>query len=113
VQTRTSAEEWQKRVDRWRESGLSAEQFATELGINSGTLRFWQYKLNKAKRAGASRDVRPSKTTTPAVAAFVEVRSAGGDARFELELCNGRRLRVPEGFDPKALERLLAVLERG
>jgi hypothetical protein len=34
VQPRASAEEWQKRVERWRESGLSADQFAAELGIN-------------------------------------------------------------------------------
>jgi hypothetical protein len=41
VQSRTSAEEWQKRIEQWRESGLTAAQFATELGINAGTLKFW------------------------------------------------------------------------
>jgi hypothetical protein len=112
VQPRTSAEEWQKRVERWRESGLSAEQFAAELGINAGTLKFWQYKLNKAKREDA-KPPRASKEKAPTVPAFVEVRSAGSDARFELELSNGRRLRVPVGFDAKALERLLAVLDPG
>jgi len=30
---------------------------------------------------------------------------------FELELSGARRLRIPTGFDPSALERLLAVLE--
>jgi hypothetical protein len=56
---------------------------------------------------------RPAKKTTPTVPTFVEVRSGNNDARFELELGNGRRIRVPEGFDPKALELLLAVLDRG
>jgi hypothetical protein len=110
VRPRTSAEEWQKRVERWRESGLSADQFAAELGINAGTLRFWQYKLGKAKGVGA--DAEPAKKVTPAVPTFVEVRSGSHDARFELELGNGRRIRVPAGFDPKALESLLAVLDR-
>jgi hypothetical protein len=113
VQPRTSAEEWRKRVERWRESGLSADQFAGELGINAGTLKFWQYKLNKAKRDGAA-PVRPSKEkASPTLPAFVEVRSAGSDARFELELINGRRLRVPVGFDAVALQRLLAVVDPG
>jgi hypothetical protein len=29
-----------ERVERWRDSGLSAEQLASELGINAGTLKF-------------------------------------------------------------------------
>ena len=29
-----SRAEWQKRIERWRDSGPSAEQFAVELGIN-------------------------------------------------------------------------------
>jgi hypothetical protein len=42
METRThmSRAEWQKRVERWRDSGLSAEQFAAELGINAGTLKY-------------------------------------------------------------------------
>ncbi|HVW25733.1 MAG TPA: IS66 family insertion sequence element accessory protein TnpB [Polyangiaceae bacterium] len=111
MQPRTSAEEWQKRVERWRESGLSADQFAAELGINAGTLRFWQYKLGKATRMGASAEGGTRKATATGPT-FVEVRSANPDARFELELGNGRRIRVPVGFDPRALEQLLAVLER-
>jgi hypothetical protein len=44
---RASREEWAKRVKRWRESGLSAEQYASELGINAGTLKFWKYQLGR------------------------------------------------------------------
>ena len=107
---KTSAEEWQKRLERWRESGLTAEQFASELGINAGTLKFWRYKVNKAVRVTAQerRPVKPAAVTS----AFVEVRAAPSDARFEIDLANGRRLRVPSAFDPNALERLIAILER-
>jgi len=44
---RTSREEWRKRVERWKDSGLTAEQYASELAINAKTLRFWKYKLAK------------------------------------------------------------------
>jgi hypothetical protein len=112
LQPRTSAEEWQKRIERWRESGLTADQFATELGINAGSLRFWGYKLNKAKRTAAALVPAPRNRRVEPATAFVEVRSAVSQSSFELELGNGRRLRVPNGFEPEALERLLELLER-
>lgn len=105
---KTSSEEWRKRVERWRESGLSAEQFASEVGINAGTLRFWQSKLRKLARD----DAAAPKARAPQ-ASFVEVRSTStADHTFELELDRGRRLRVPASFDAGALVRLLDVLER-
>lgn len=108
---RTSSDEWKKRVERWQESGLTAEQFAAEMGINAGTLRFWQYKLNKLARGESAEPRRPKRSaSTPP---FVEVRASSSvDAVFELELGGGRRLRVPASFDAAALERLLGVLER-
>jgi hypothetical protein len=35
---RVEREEWAKRVERWRDSGLTTAEFATELGINPRTL---------------------------------------------------------------------------
>lgn len=111
MQPRTSPEEWRSRIEQWRGSGLTAEKFAAELGINAGTLKFWAYKLNKAKRE-ASGQVASSKTRRSAAASsFVEVRTAS-ESCFEIELENGRRLRVPNGFEAEALERLLGLLER-
>ena len=111
MQPRTSAEEWQKRIERWRDSGLTADQFAAETGINAGTLRFWGYKLNKAKRETVG-IAAPPKKRRRAVRSFVEVRTTTSDSSYELDLGNGRRLRVPSGFESEALERLLELLER-
>ena len=111
MQPRTSAEEWQKRIERWRDSGLTADQFAAETGINAGTLRFWGYKLNQAKRETAG-IAAPPKKRRRAVRSFIEVRTTASDSSFDLELGNGRRLRVPSGFESEALERLLELLER-
>ena len=110
---RTSRDKWAKRVERWQDSGLSAEQFASELGINAGTLQFWRYKLRRPKAERTTGSI--AKTTTGEAAAralpFVEVRAAGAEL-FELELGGGRRLRIPASFEASALERLLAVLRR-
>lgn len=105
---RASRDEWAKRVERWRDSGLTAEQFASEIGINANTLKFWSYKVSKAVAAAPTRARK-----APAPSSLVEVTSAvTAESRFELELAGGRRVSIPPGFDPSALERLLAVLER-
>lgn len=111
MQPRTSAEEWQKRVERWRDSGLPAEQFAAELGINAGTLKFWGYKLKKSKRDAAGVPAPANKARRAPAPSFVEVRTTTGVSAFEVELGNGRRVHVPTDFDVDALGRLLSVLE--
>jgi transposase-like protein len=110
VQPKTSREEWQKRVERWRDSGLTAEQFAGELGINAGTLKFWGYKLGKESREAAT--TRAPRTRPATASSFVEVRAELVASAFEVEFGNGRRLRVPATFDASVLERLLPILER-
>ena len=110
TRSRVGRAEWQKRIERWKDSGLSAEQFAAELGINAGTLRYWKYSFDKAARPPAA----PKTASVPAKASDpVEVRPVVAPAAvFELELGSGRRLRIPAQFEATALERLLAVLER-
>jgi hypothetical protein len=93
-------------VERWRDSGLSADQFAAELGINAGTLKFWKYKLGLP--VGEKR-----RKEKPKPLPLVELRTApvAQASAFELEVRAGRRVHVPAGFDADALKRLLAVLE--
>jgi transposase-like protein len=109
---RANRDEWQKRVERWTDSGLSAEQFAAETGINAGTLQFWKYKLRKQRGESPRRSTR--NVPAPIVSSLVEVRPvsvAAADCRFEIELNNGRRLRLPATFDADAVKALVAVLE--
>lgn len=112
-------EQWRKRVQRWQDSGLTAEEFAQETGLNVGTLRHWKYTLDKevrgahraepAERPGAEQPPRRPQPTLP----LVEVQTTAGpaDGRFKVELARGRRLRVPASFEAQALRRLLLVLE--
>src|SRR5262249_27057562 len=43
-------EVWEKRIERWRESGLTAKEFAGEAGVNAGTLTHWKYRLAAERR---------------------------------------------------------------
>lgn len=103
---RSSRAEWEKRVERWKDSGLSAEQFAAEIGVNAGTLRQWKYSL-----AAKGRPVRAAGSNFVEVKPVAAVEGRTSAATFELEVRH-RRLRIPPQFDADALCRLIAVLER-
>lgn len=109
-QARTSRAEWAKRVERWRDSGLSAQEFGAEIGVNPRTLTYWKWLLKKESQGASPRRERSSATETPS--AFVEIRQVPNTVAFELALGNGRRLQIPAAFDASSLERLLVILER-
>jgi hypothetical protein len=109
---RVDRDEWQRRVDRWKDSGLTAKEFAAEMGINAGTLQFWHYKLKDGER-GTRRPKRENPSAAM-LSSLVEVRASAGailEQPFEVELRNGRRIKVAAHFEPEALKRLLTVLE--
>jgi len=114
--TRVSREEWAKRVERWRDSGLTTAEFAAELGINPHSLTYWAWTLKR--EAGGEKRVWLKKPRKQVVgrkdavpsAQFVEVKSHTSRAQFELEI-RGRRLHIPDSFDPQQLRSLLAILE--
>jgi hypothetical protein len=111
---RSSREEWRKRVERWKDSGLTAEQYASELGINAKTLQFWKYKLGRPQPPGGRRPTPSGRERLETALPLVEVRPTFpiGGAVFQLELGGGKRLHIPATFEAEPLERLLAVLAR-
>jgi transposase len=111
---KTSREEWRKRIERWQQSGLTAEQYASELGINAGTLKFWKYKLGRPEPQEHAATQRKKRTSKAPPLPLVEMRpSVAAEAPgFELGLSDGKRLRIPTSFEPEALSRLLSVLGR-
>jgi hypothetical protein len=123
--TRVGREEWRKRVERWRDSGLTCAEFAAELGVNARTLTYWKWVFDREARGEKRVWSRKRSKVTPeqpvasgaspsterVSSGLIEVHAASQDGRFELELGAGRRLRVPASFDAAELRRLLEVLE--
>ena len=123
--TRVGREEWAKRVERWQESGLTSKEFAAELGISANTLTYWKWRLRKERveRSGVARSARPTKPRAKRASPrkpvpepssgspLVVMQASPSDSRIEVELGNGRRLRVPSSFDGEALRRLVTALE--
>ena len=117
---RESREIWAKRVERWRDSGLSVKEFARELGVNHNTLAGWRYRLGVEELARATSThagesstrggARPDETKA---IEFVElVRAPAAEQRFEIVAASGWTVRVPAQFDGEELRRLLAIVGR-
>ena len=122
---RASQEIWAKRVERWKDSGLSVAVYAREVGISPRSLMWWRWRLGagvKKKRARGRRT-----TTTPASKTamtlqsgsaatvspltFVEMTAGLGSDALEVVLLTSVRIRVRPDFDAPTLGRLLDVLE--
>jgi transposase-like protein len=99
---------WAGRVRRWRESGVTAGEFARRLGVSESSLRWWSWKLGSTSRA----DTRKAKAQAMSPLTFVEMTAPLQRAPIEVALAGGVRVIVPADFDDAALERVLAVLDR-
>ncbi len=138
---RETREVWAKRIERLADSGLTAKEFAAEIGVNANTLAGWRWRLGAKergrgspavleivpapgadKRAPATGEERRPPATTGSEAQpiapmqFVELTTKLSEtltrpASFEIVLGSGRLVRVPGGFDGAELARLVGVLE--
>ena len=105
--SKTTEARWRSVVREQESSGESVQAFARRHGLSSATLYWWRSHLRRRSARRAERlqlapvTILPSKAST----------RASATAAFELELVNGRRLRVPADFDAGGLQRLLATLE--
>ena len=112
-----------KRVERWKDSGLSLKEFAAEMGINERSLSWWRWRLTKEETTPAEarprrrRRARSSATTTLTKSSvtpltFVEMTAAVVSDAIEVVLPSSVRVAVRPGFDDGTLHRVLDVLER-
>lgn len=117
--SRTSRAEWAKRVERWRDSGLTAREFASETGLKATTLSYWKWRLGSEQRAKSAQPLtakhRGPCRMQPAAPPprFVEVTPppmAATSESIALELPGGVVVRVHARFDEETLGRVLRVV---
>jgi len=91
-------------------SGLSLLAFAQSQDLCYASLRRWRSADAGAIKGAAARRPARRGSATPG---FIPVQLESSAPAGELTLCwaSGCSLRIPVGFDPDHLRRLLAVLE--
>jgi len=102
---------WRQVVRRWRRSGLGVRAFCAAEGLAEPSFYAWRRQLARRDQEAAT-DVAPQFVPVhvrPDVAASASLADVA--PAIDIVLPNGRRLRVPAGFDPTMLRQLLAVAE--
>jgi transposase len=91
---------WRRWLRLWQHSGLTVREFCERHQLAEGRFYAWRRLLQQREAAAAfvSVQVVPDEQSPP-------------DRPLEVILAGGRCVRVPPGFDPVTLRRLLAVLE--
>ena len=108
---RAKRDEWERRIQRWTDSGLTAKEFAAETGLNAHTLTHWKWRLAADARSAsqpAAKFVEVVQAVPPRAA-----RSSSPStemAFFEVFFGDGRRLRVPPQFEASSLQTLLELM---
>jgi hypothetical protein len=101
---RWRAEDGRVMVEAWRRSGESLSAFASRHGLRGERISRWSSRFRKGEREGLS---------------FHQVRlvefpgRCQPDGKIEVMLADGRSVRVPHGFAPEELQKVLRVLEEG
>ena len=123
---RPDAQQRAKWVERWKDSGLTAKEFAAEAGLKASALYYWCAQLSAATREESesrdsseqsvqsrrTRSAKPEKRSATRSPGFVELPVAEvTSAPAVLELLLGDvRVRVPSGFDEATLTRVVRAL---
>jgi transposase len=100
-------------VRAWTASGLSAAEFAAQVGVSPSTLAWWRWKLRRERQTRSHRRRGRGKAKAPL--AFVEITAepaaegARTSAGLELQLADVT-LRISEDFEERTLARVLQVL---
>jgi hypothetical protein len=104
---------WRRLIDRWRASGQPKSTFCEREGVSDASLHWWlrQIERRDGRRRSGPMATAPRKSAKPR---FVPLRVVAttpqGPEPFELVVA-GKIIRVPKGFDPDGLRRLIAALE--
>lgn len=119
----TNTQQRAKWVERWKDSGLTAKEFAAEAGLKASALYYWRSQLSAAGRkdhdgkdqpmpSTETLAAKPTKRSPKTTSHFVELPIATlTQTPVVLELLFGDvRVRVPSGFDEVTLTRVVRAL---
>ena len=117
------AKYWEGLVATWEQSGLTQAEFCRREGVKAVSFGWWKRKLGGTKKGRTAKPARRRSVSdgNGRRASFVEVGlcsrvvAAGSgnalpSAGYEIVLPSGPLIRVPVGFDPDQVSRLLRAV---
>jgi hypothetical protein len=101
---RRSSVEWAQLVDDWRDSGLSAREFAARAKVSAKTLSWWKWHLGSSA-------TRPKLVPVEIIPA--ENEPSDHHAEWEVRSSSGHVLRVFGAISDDDLAAILRVMSHG
>ena len=98
---------WAERVQEWRASGASADDFARGRGFESSTLRWWSSRLRRGAVSGAAGSVAKADVRLVRV---VRASPSEASSRSMTVRVGSAVVEVREGFDHGLLREIVAAL---
>jgi len=110
VRQRERESQWRKHLAAWQASGLSQAGYCRQVGLAPADFSWWKHELARRDGRRAADRTRQGMKAGPQ---FVPLQLTAGQSNGECEvlLCNGRRLRIGNGADPRWAGALAAALE--
>jgi len=117
---------WIERMREWEASGLGARQFCNRTGYKEVQFHWWKRVLQeRGKWKPEIAPVADKEGLSVSPPPFAEIQIAQplhnpgnnrqntshADGMIQIEMGEQYRIRVPSGFDPATLDRILTVLE--
>ena len=109
---------WRRTIRQQQRGGLTARAFCFREGLKAGAFRCWRALARRDREASATAPDYRDGEPTEAAPAFLPVRLVELEAvsprpapPIEIVLPTGTTVRVHSGFNPSALDQVLAVLE--
>jgi hypothetical protein len=99
---------WSKRVEAWRASGETAEEFSGHEGYAANTLRWWASKLKREPEVRLARVIRSAPVALP------EVATSRPPGMIVIEAMRvGARIAIEGGADRTTLAMVFELLGLG
>lgn len=103
---------WRRVLRQWRRSGQAVRDYCVEHGLSEPSFYAWRRQLaRRDEEAAAKPRFVPVHVQADVDVVATATDIAAAPPTIDVVLANGRRLRVPPGFDPATLRQLLAVLD--
>ena len=112
---------WRRLIQQWRHSGMTIRDFCVEHEVSEPSFFAWRRTIaDRDRQSGqpsadgygnvGSNKTQDSPTFVPLHVVSTPVVSTPAGTAYEVVLRDGCIVRVPAGFDPATLRRLLVLL---
>ena len=95
---------WRRRLDRYADSGQSVRAWCRRHRVKEAAFHWWRRELSRRYAEAQASSLVPVR--------LIEDPARDGDGQIEIELTDGRRIRVTGMVNREMLTQVLDVLER-